>query len=61
MGSFRYCQHPGCDRGLDAPTAYEDLVDKQTCVNGHRQDRFYTIEQWIADLDERLRRLEDVS
>jgi hypothetical protein len=59
MGCFRYCDHPGCDRGLDQPTAREDLVDGQFCVHGHKQTRqWQSIEEWVADLDERLQRLE---
>lgn len=58
MGSHRYCRHPGCDRGLDEPTAREDLIDGQFCVHGHRAPQFMRLQEWVADIDQRLRELE---
>lgn len=58
MGAFRYCK---CgDQGFDKPTAIEDLVEweRQACHCGKQLDQYMSVEEWIMDLDERLRALE---
>lgn len=58
MGTFRYCE---CgDQGFDKPTAREDLVsyELQTCRCGKTLDQYMSVEEWIIDLDDRLRGIE---
>lgn len=58
MGAFRYC-HCG-NQGFDKPTAREDLVEyeRQTCHCGKSLDQYMSVEEWIVDIDDRLRELE---
>lgn len=54
---YRYCF--SCDQAMEEPSASEDLVDGQVCTacgEFQRQDK--TIEQWIVDLDSRLKEIE---
>ncbi len=62
MGAYRYCK---CGAAHDKPTAEEDLGNNFTgdvykCRScGKDMPRDWTVEQWIADVDTRLRALEE--
>lgn len=58
MGSWAYCSHPGCHQPLDKPTAYEAIEGEQYCSDGHRNRASMTKNEFIVDLDSRVRELE---
>lgn len=58
MGAFLRC--PVCGRGHDKPTARTDLLDGGTrCQCGHRFGQFQSLNDWIADLDDRVTAIEE--
>ncbi len=50
MGAFAYCNHPGCNLALSAPSAREDIMSEWECGYGHVQPRRYSNEEWIIML-----------
>lgn len=53
MSAFRYCTT--CNTPMPKPTISEDLIDKgQMCRNGHLNVRYWTIEEWLVDIESRL-------
>jgi hypothetical protein len=58
MGYWTYCRHKGCDSGMDKPTAEEIAEGVARCANGHENTPSITLAQFVVDLDERVRVLE---
>ena len=59
MGSWAYCRHQGCFQPLDKPTGREAIEGEQYCADGHRNHASMTKDEFIIDLDSRVRELEE--
>lgn len=58
MGSWAYCRHPLCDRGLPKPTPREVIDGEQLCCDGHRNPATMTMGELVIELAERVEELE---
>lgn len=59
MSSYSYCQHPGCDAGLDATTISEMVYGGQCCAYGHDNPPNRTLAEACLELEERIEGLEE--
>ena len=59
MGCAFYCSNNKCDMGFDYPTAREDIEGVRCPKCNTLQRKRMTEAEWIINIDERLRELEN--